>query len=325
MEDPGPVPRPDQHSSNLNLTFDPTQPAVVATVTILEHLFRVTLATEEGVRGDLHPRLLHDFRVSIRRTRSILGEVKKVLPRESTKHFRREFSWLAGTTGPTRDLDVLLIKLSGYENALPSDWKAGGKALLALIEGQRHSAARSLAEQLDSDRYTNLRSAWPRFLESAATQTTEKNALRPILQVADKRISRARSGAVALAQAIGPSSPESDLHRLRIACKKLRYLLEFFRSLYPVAEVSARIGALEELQDVLGDLNDFSVQRTLLLELTHQQRSPNLCSGEALVAIERLQELLRELQGTQRQRLTRLLDGEALTAELGATPHHESR
>jgi CHAD domain-containing protein len=50
------------------------------------------------------------------------------------------------------------------------------------------------------------------------------------------------------------------LHRLRIECKKLRYLLSFFRGFYPVEEMNLLIRDLKELQDHLGRFNDLRVQ-----------------------------------------------------------------
>jgi CHAD domain-containing protein len=54
------------------------------------------------------------------------------------------------------------------------------------------------------------------------------------------------------------------LHDLRIDCKKLRYLLEFFVSLFPAEEMKQLIKQLKGLQENLGDFNDLSVQQEFL-------------------------------------------------------------
>ena len=51
------------------------------------------------------------------------------------------------------------------------------------------------------------------------------------------------------------------------AGKKLRYVADFFRSLYPKKPTSKFIAALAEVQDQLGSLNDAVVSRQLLLAL----------------------------------------------------------
>ena len=57
------------------------------------------------------------------------------------------------------------------------------------------------------------------------------------------------------------------LHALRIECKKLRYLMEFFASLFPAKEINELIQQLKKLQNNLGDFNDLCVQQEYLLNL----------------------------------------------------------
>jgi CHAD domain-containing protein len=59
--------------------------------------------------------------------------------------------------------------------------------------------------------------------------------------------------------------PVATLHRLRIACKYLRYNLEFLANLLG-PESTEIIGRLRKLQDDLGDLNDAVVSKQLLAE-----------------------------------------------------------
>ena len=54
-----------------------------------------------------------------------------------------------------------------------------------------------------------------------------------------------------------------NLHRVRLASKKLRYTLELFRSIYPAA-LEARLDELKKLQDWLGNANDATASRKLI-------------------------------------------------------------
>jgi CHAD domain-containing protein len=60
---------------------------------------------------------------------------------------------------------------------------------------------------------------------------------------------------------------ESELHRLRILGKKMRYATEFFRELFPRKAVKRYHAALVEIQETLGSLNDAVVSRQLIAEL----------------------------------------------------------
>ena len=57
--------------------------------------------------------------------------------------------------------------------------------------------------------------------------------------LASHRITRVYRKMVRMGSAIDDDSPAEDLHELRKVGKELRYLLEFFASLYP-AESSSR-------------------------------------------------------------------------------------
>ena len=76
-----------------------------------------------GTRADLDSEFLHDLRVATRRTRSVLSQVKQVLPDDVVADFKQRFAWLGQVTGPTRDLDVFLLELPRYRASLPASMR----------------------------------------------------------------------------------------------------------------------------------------------------------------------------------------------------------
>jgi CHAD domain-containing protein len=73
----------------------------------------------------------------------------------------------------------------------------------------------------------------------------------------------------------------TDLHRLRLASKRLRYTLELFRPLYPAA-LEERLDALKKLQDFLGDVNDAVASgRLLRKELKHHPKARKFLKDRA--------------------------------------------
>ena len=93
-----------------------------------------------------------------------------------------------------------------------------------------------------------------------------KQAARPIKQVADERIRKMLKRVRAEGRAIGADSAPEQLHELRKSCKKLRYLMEFFQSLYPKAEIREQIKQTKRLLDNLGRFQDTAVQAQHLYE-----------------------------------------------------------
>jgi CHAD domain-containing protein len=241
---------------------------------ILRGLFDVMLANEAGTREGPDPTFLHDFRVALRRIRSAISRLPGVLPLDVRERFGGEFKWLGAVTSPTRDYDVFLELLPAYESALGLE--PGGEAdltefgtRLRLRRDEEHAA---MVEQLNSARYAELKEAWEGFLDSDPAGWQAPDASRPALDVASQEIWRSYEGSLERAVAIGEESPDEDFHELRKDLKKLRYLLEFFRELYPLEEIDGSIAALKTLQDVLGEINDLAVQQQIVRELGSGQR-----------------------------------------------------
>ena len=70
---------------------------------------------------------------------------------------------------------------------------------------------------------------------------------------------------------VAASRKEGDLHRLRIALKKLRYTCEFFAPLYPKRDVTRYLKKLRLLQNHLGDLNDVANVRRVVGEVLREK------------------------------------------------------
>ena len=77
------------------------------------------------------------------------------------------------------------------------------------------------------------------------------------------------------------------MHALRIECKKLRYLMEFFAELFPKKRVRQLIKSLKKLQTVLGNFNDYSVQKEFLAEYEKShKKTPELSAAiNGLIAV----------------------------------------
>jgi CHAD domain-containing protein len=64
-------------------------------------------------------------------------------------------------------------------------------------------------------------------------------------------------------EALAGRPTPGELHRVRLASKRLRYTLELFRPCYP-AGLEERLEALKKLQDFLGEVNDAVASARLL-------------------------------------------------------------
>ena len=247
------------------MRLDPDQPAAKAVREILLELgasLRRSVGLAVNISG---PDPLHDLRVATRRTRSALSQLGGVLPAEAVAPFAADFKWLGELTGPCRDLDVWLLDLSARRDDLAVGEATALSPFESEVRAARDRAHAEVVLGLTSPRCRRLLESWEAFLsKQAATAEPPQDANTPVKVFAGGRITKAFQSVLRRGRDLGGDSPPEALHRLRIAAKKLRYLLEFFRSLYPAERVGPRIKELKGLQDVLGELNDRQIQRANL-------------------------------------------------------------
>ncbi len=256
---------PLDYSSKINVHLKPDMIAPHATRQLLKNLFKTMRANEFGIIKDIDTEFLHDFRVAVRRTRSALSQIKEVFPEDVTIEFKTKFSDIAKATNELRDLDVYLLKEDSYKNMLPDDLRNGLDPLFKSLAEKRAKALEKCAAFLRSERYKEIVRSWEIFLNTEEpADTRAKNSETYIIHVAKEHIWKKYSKTIKLGSKITSSTPDPMLHSLRIECKKLRYLLEFFMSLFPEEEMKNIIKRLKKLQDNLGDFNDLHVQQESL-------------------------------------------------------------
>ena len=294
---------PEDYSGKLNLSLQAEMPAGEAARIILQALLRTMLQNLEGVCADLDSEFLHDFRVAVRRTRSLFSQFKGVLPPQVLKVFRPGFRWLGQITGPTRDLDVYLLKFPAYRQSLETDMQAELQPLHDFLVRHQRQEQRKLAGLLRSARCRQLLQDWQSFLETPMDEATWPGpATSPIGALASRKIWKAYCKVLQVGDALAADSDAAALHALRIDCKKLRYLMEFFASIYPGKEVRRQIKELKALQDHLGDFQDLEVQANALRDFGHamQAEQPDL-PGDVFMAMGVLIDSLYKRQSIERQ------------------------
>jgi CHAD domain-containing protein len=254
-------------------------------------LLDLVVANEPGVRANLDTEFLHDFRVSVRRTRSLLGQIRHVFPPNTVGHFSTEFSWLGRLTGPPRDLDVLVLALRGRQ---PDLSPADADVLMSYLREAQQQQQAELVRALDSDRYQRLLSDWRAFLDGPmASELEAPNAAGTLASVVSRRAWRLSRRISRAADVIDEHTTAEALHQIRIDAKKLRYLTDVTPAFYDASDFACILSALKKLQRALGDFNDAYVQEKRLLECGRA-----LCSAgkpaEVLLALGRMAEQSRQ-------------------------------
>ncbi|MDX2505327.1 MAG: CHAD domain-containing protein [Gammaproteobacteria bacterium] len=273
-----------------------------ATKKLLLSMLDMLNANEDGVRNNIDSEFLHDFRIAVRKSRSAFNQIKNVFPRNVAERFRKQLAWLGTLTSPARDMDVYLLKIGDYRYMLPVELRGHLEPLRDVIVKQRKSNYNLLVRGLNGKRYERFLSDYRKFLHlPVPVHTTLLNAPKPVKEVSDQRIWKMYRRVMKEGQAITLTSPDEELHELRKTCKKLRYLIEFFQSLYDSKQMAHLIETLKKLQDNLGDFNDLHVQMGKICELRECMKMQGPVSEETDNVIAKLNEKLNSLQSEKRK------------------------
>jgi CHAD domain-containing protein len=256
-------------SSKLRVRLDAGARADAAAVAIARRLLEVVEANLPGTLDDVDSEFLHDLRVAVRRSRALQRELAGVFPPEPLRAFRDGFRELQAITGPTRDLDVQLLEFDDISAGLPDDAAGDVAPLRRLLEDHLRDARETMVRELRSARTRALLDNWSGVLgELVDSDPAERpDAARPVADVAGERIASVHRRMVKMGGRIDDASPAEALHDLRKKGKELRYLLEFFASLYPADVIKPMVASLKGLQDVLGRFQDREVQADRLRSL----------------------------------------------------------
>jgi CHAD domain-containing protein len=257
---------PGGTSSKVRVALAPDVRADVAAMAVLRRLLEIIEANLPGTLADLDSEYLHDLRVAVRRSRALQRELRGVFPPEPLRVFRDGFRELQVLTGPTRDLDVQLLEFDDLAATLPPETVPDVAPLRELLELRLVAERAKMVEGLRSERTRALLDNWGDFLDAlvASPEDDRPDAARPVAKVAGERIDKVYRRMVKMGRVIDPDTPHEALHDLRKKGKELRYLLEFFASLYPAEVVKPMVATLKGLQDVLGRFQDREVQADAL-------------------------------------------------------------
>lgn len=256
-----------QRATPVSVTHD--MPARAAFAAIARSCLKQIRANEACARLGEDTEGVHQFRVGLRRLRALVGAYRKLMAPDFCAYLARELDWLQTQFGAARDWDVFIAEsLQRLRMRLPAD--PAVSAMLRAAAALREEGYGVMRAALDDPRYTDLLLRLELALTDGSWGAPEETGGAPLdhpvtefaRTILDKRYKRLRK--------IGGKRadlPEEDLHRLRIAGKKVRYVADFFRGLYPKKPTSKFVAALAEVQDQLGSLNDAIVSRQLLLAL----------------------------------------------------------
>ena len=288
LDSPCPAPDLKYLARQQNLSLKPKntkkygiQPDIPSEKTLYAMLRHITYRTQSYIPGiikDIDTEFLHQYRVHLRQARSLVNLTKQALPENVYLDLKTKLAELAAPTGPLRDLDVFLLNQADYTNLLPQHFDEGVNELFKVFQQEREQAFKKVKQFL-SAKHSKLLFSEIETLVTAEPFYASEASQQAIIDLAKKRILKRYQKVRTLGEKIQHDTPDDEVHELRIECKKLRYLMEFFSELFPKKRISWLIKALKELQSILGNFNDYSVQKEFIANYAQNTRSPKLIAA----------------------------------------------
>ena len=237
------------------------------------------------------PEPVHDMRVAVRRARSALSMFPQSSPYQaplpqaggldgaSLTRASEGLKRLGHMLGPARDWDVFMTETAPpIEAALPEH--ASLRSLLRSGTRRRHTARAALSEYLKGSEFRLLCLEFACLVatEPPVPDATQTGAGQSLTEYA-AGVLRTRWKKLLNAGKDFEDLEGSDLHRLRLKVKRLRYAAEFFAPLFPGKHAARFIRRLAVLQERLGLFNDTAVAEALLRDLNS---TPGYAAGLVL-------------------------------------------
>ncbi len=252
---------------------------------VLRFHFARMLEREAGTRQGDDLEELHSMRVATRRMRAAWRVFGDGFRHGPSRRYVAELRTVATALGAVRDQDVLLDGLTAYMATLPAEESQALAPLHEAWQAVRHVARDRLVKLLDGDAYQRFIEDYVAFVETSGAGGRVMRATDPhrVRDTAPSRVWAAyeqlRAYDATLTWADVPT-----LHVLRIAGKRLRYTLEFFREVLG-ADAPALIARVTTLQDHLGLLHDADVAAHLAREFLAESAAG--LSAETIQAVGR--------------------------------------
>ena len=249
----GAVPGPVRARSLIMTATDTAQEAFS---TIIQSTAAQFHANERGFLEQGDPEYLHQLRVALRRLRAALALPRDAQWEHASRPLRDSLRYLSRQLGEARNWDVFV-----HEMLHPMSTHCGAKPLAGLHQRatRRRAAALSAARKGVQSRGTTK--LWLDLARLMLTWRGSSNTGRGVHEMAAEAVTRRFRR---LAEGAANGAGGANLHELRIAAKKLRYVCEFFSGLYPRKKVKRFVVALAALQDVLGIIHDAAIGQAMV-------------------------------------------------------------
>jgi len=248
-------------------------PSSQASRQLLRSALRRTTRALEELEARAGEEALHDFRVWLRRLRSLLRMFGPSLGTSVRKKHERGLKAIGAATSGTRDAEVQVEWLLAERQRLPPRDAVGVDWLLSRLERARDEGFHDVTGKASSN-FRRVARRLERALRRPMGQRASGAVEAPFRALLARAVGERTAELLAALDATNGPRDLGQIHRTRILAKQLRYVLEPLRGAERPA-VAGAVSVLKELQDLLGEIRDAQVVgdaiATALVELAAER------------------------------------------------------
>ncbi|MDD3089814.1 MAG: CHAD domain-containing protein [Candidatus Omnitrophica bacterium] len=225
---------------------------------ITVHIEKLLKETEKICLSGGDVEAVHQARVASRRLRNSFWVFGDMLPEKKLKLWREVLRGGAAVLGGARDLDIQILFIEGFlGDAGKKKYRDELSALLSYLTKKRTAMKQDLMAISGGLIKSGV---LPMIVDTVRelSEKDKKNGRMKLYSLAKDRIWKRLTALLAYDVYVRQSESSEELHKMRIAAKKLRYTLENFAPLYG-KRTERYISSAHALQDILGELHDLDV------------------------------------------------------------------
>lgn len=229
-------------SPNLELNFPSYIDAYHGLRVLLNQFYSKIKFHKNEYENTENPENLHQLRVNLRKTRSLLKSSKDLYDEKILSQILQTLKEVAKSTNQRRDFDVFIEYLEGIEGS-----KDVVKSLKFVSNNQ------SLKANFDDEDFIDLESL---LADKDGFYSTKCIYLKPyISRVIRKEIVKIEKDLLRLSAEV----ENEKFHNTRVELKRLRYLLESFGAMFEITAINELFKKLKFMQELFGKLQDRDV------------------------------------------------------------------
>lgn len=217
---------------------------------------------------------VHQIRVFSRRIRSALPIFAGCYPKKESSRWLKQLRKLTHALGIARDVDVQLDLLNKFFDQISENkYKSGIRRLILRLSQKRDGLQAGVIKALDDFKNDDvLNEMQETILPLESNGESAPVFSLSLYHLAFNSITKKLDILLSFDEFVPQPEKVDELHKMRIAAKRLRYTMEIFVTIY-ASRLKPAFGTIKQTQEILGEIHDCDVWLEYIPEFIEKERN----------------------------------------------------